>query len=336
MDATLETPTEAVSTGTLLIRGQEIPVVTKEIEQSKLKFFTENPRVYSVIRSDSGEPTQEQIQERLLELEHVKELAQDIKLNEGLIEPLIVKDGSFEVLEGNSRLAAYRELAKKDPIKWGKIKCTLLPSDTSEALVFALLGQYHVKGKKDWIPYEQAGFLYRRFKRHNVDIPTLAHEIGITQKQVKQLIDTYQFMVDHNDVDTDRWSYYYEYLKSSKIRKIRQQYSTFDSVVVTKIKSREIPRAADLRDQLPVICSSPKTVKKFVSGSLTFQDAHDAAEDAGGSNHYLQKVSSFRKWLTSDETGKALDGSVAQIRAKLVFELGKLETRIQVLRKKIH
>ncbi len=100
-----------------------------------MKFFTENPRVYSLVRSDSSEPSQEQIQERLLDMEHVKELIQDVKQNEGLIEPLIVKDGTFEVLEGNSRLAAYRYLAKGDPIKWGRIKCTLLPSDISEALV---------------------------------------------------------------------------------------------------------------------------------------------------------------------------------------------------------
>jgi hypothetical protein len=34
------------NTGTLLIRGKEVPVVTKSLEQSKLLFFAENPRVY--------------------------------------------------------------------------------------------------------------------------------------------------------------------------------------------------------------------------------------------------------------------------------------------------
>jgi ParB/Sulfiredoxin domain len=328
-------PAEVVSTGTLLIRGKEIPVVTEEVEQSKLRFFAENPRVYSVVRSDSTEPTQEQIQKHLLDMEHVKELIQDIRLNEGLIEPLVVKDGSFEVLEGNSRLAAYRHLAKSEPIKWGKVKCTLLPADISEALVFALLGQYHVKGKKDWVPYEQAGFLYRRFRRHHVDIPTLAREIGISQKQVKHLIDTYQFMVDHNEVDTERWSYYDEYLKSSKIRKVRQQYLTLDSLVVAKIKSREIPRAVDVREQLPIICTSAKTLKKFVNGSMTFEDAYEAALDAGGGSRHLQKVSSFRKWLTREETEKALGSSAGQVRAKLAYELSKLHARIEALRKKI-
>ncbi len=149
------------------------------------------------------------------------------------------------------------------------------------------------------------------------------------------MIDTYQFMVDHKEVDTERWSYYDEYLKSSKIRKVRQHYPTFDSLIVAKIKSREIARAVDVRQELPIVCGAAKTLKKFVNGSLTFQDAYEAAMDAGGGSQHLQKVSSFRKWLTRDETGKALDGSAGQVRAKIGYELGKLQARIEALLKKI-
>jgi hypothetical protein len=88
------------------------------VQQSNLHFYTENHRVYAVLRDDGKVPTQEDICDRLLEMDHVKQLIQDIKMDGGLIEPLIVRDGTFEVLEGNSRLAAYRYLAKGDPIKW--------------------------------------------------------------------------------------------------------------------------------------------------------------------------------------------------------------------------
>lgn len=40
-------------------------------------------------------------------------------------------------------LAAYRQLAAKEPIKWVLVKCTVLPDDVDDALVFALLGQFH-------------------------------------------------------------------------------------------------------------------------------------------------------------------------------------------------
>ena len=135
-------------------------------------------------------------------------MIQDIKANGGLIEPLIVREETLGVLEGNGRLAAYRYLAKQDPIKWGLVKCTMLPCDVSESLVFALLGEYHIKGKKDWAPYEQAGFLYRRYKQHNADIKALALEMNISSKKIKHLIDTYEFMVTHGEADTNTWSYY--------------------------------------------------------------------------------------------------------------------------------
>ena len=54
------------------------------------------------------------------------------------------------------------------PLKWNLVKCTLLPADIDESLIFALLGRYHVNGKKNWAPYEQAGFFYRRFHKHSV------------------------------------------------------------------------------------------------------------------------------------------------------------------------
>ena len=163
----------------LTILGIRVPTTTQMLAQQKLKFFADNPRVYSVMRANGKQPTQEEIQQQLSELEHVKELREDIKRNGGLLEPLIVRGGSFEVLEGNSRLAAYRQLATKEPIKWSMVKCTLLPPDVDAALVFALLGQFHIKGKKDWAPYEQAGFLYRRFKDHKVPVSTLAAELGL-------------------------------------------------------------------------------------------------------------------------------------------------------------
>src|ERR1700674_4193937 len=108
----------------LLIRGKNIPVRNTELEHAKLRFWHDNPRVYSAIRGNGIVPTQEEIQEHLIKMEHVKALIYDIELNGGLIEPLIVRDGTFDVVEGNSRLAAWRALAKKQPLKWGYVKST--------------------------------------------------------------------------------------------------------------------------------------------------------------------------------------------------------------------
>ena len=232
---------------TLLIRGVEIPVQTTTLSHLDLRFFVDNPRVYSILRPDGVAPSQADIERKLLEMEHVKTLIQDIKRDGGLTDPVVVRAGSLEVLEGNSRLAAYRALGKIDPLKWGSMKCKLLPKDIDERLIFALLGQYHIKEKRIG-SLEQAGFLYRRSVIHNIDVEQLAPEIGLSRQKVAHLIDTYQFMLDHNETNTARWSYYDEYLKSRTVRRARLTQSGFDELIVEKIMSGEIARAVDVRD----------------------------------------------------------------------------------------
>lgn len=320
---------------TLLIRGVEIPVESTTLPQATLRFFVDNPRVYSVLRSDGEEPGQAEIERKLLEMDHVKALIQDIKRDGGLTDPVVVRAGKLEVIEGNSRLAAYRALAKVDPIKWGRMKVRLLPEDLDEALIFALLGQYHIKGKKDWAPFEQAGFLYRRFAAHDIDSTQLAQEIGLSKRKVEHLIAVYQFMLDHGEADTARWSYYDEYLKSSVIRKARLSQPGFDALVVEKIKSGEIARAVDVRDRLPVICAATKSVQKFATGALDFEDAHEHAVEAGADSTPYKKLAKFRQWLVKPEVEAALARAQGETRRKIQFELDKLAGRVDAVRGKL-
>lgn len=318
----------------IIIRHQKIPVRTVDMVHERLRFFPENPRVYSLLNVDGRRPTQDEILEKLLEMEHVRALILDIQLNGGLIDPLIVRDKSFEVLEGNSRLAAYRALARRDPLKWATLRCNVLPADIDEALVFALLGQYHVKGKKAWMPFEQAGFLYRRFKSHNMDYKALASEIGLSAQKVRHLIETYEFM-QVNEEPPERWSHYDEYLKSSKIRKARDAYPKLDRLIVNKIKAGEIARAVDVRDELPHICLAPKVLQKFVDGKLSFEDAHDHAVDAGTDNVHYRRLVRFKENIAEPEFEFAVLHASGQMKKKVLYELEKIETRLRQLRAKL-
>ena len=318
----------------LTILGVDVATVTQFLPQQKLRFFADNPRVYSVVRANGKQASQDEIQQQLSELEHVRELREDIKRNGGLLEPLIVRGGTLEVLEGNSRLAAYRQLAAKDPINWGMVKCTVLPENVEDSLVFALLGQFHIKGKKDWAPYEQAGFLYRRFQNHKIPANVLSTELGLSTKLVNHLIETYQFMVDNDEVDTTRWSHYDEYLKSNKIRKARQLYPEMDALVVKYIKNGTIDRAMDLRDQLPVVCDSATILKKFVAGKVLLQEAYERAVDSGVDSVAYKRAAAFRRWITGPDIDSIISGCPKKARDKLLFELEKIAVRIGVLKKK--
>lgn len=318
-------------TDNLTIRGTQVPIVHADVGQERLQFYTDNPRIYSMVRRDGKVPAQADIQRQLLAMEHVKELIQDIQRNGGLMEPLFVRRGSFQVLEGNSRLAAYRALAKKDPIRWAKVPCILLPDDIPESLTFALLAQLHLKGKKDWAPFEQAGYLYRRYYDQHIDLITLSAESSLSQQRVRQLIDTYAFMLKCGEVDITKWSYYEEFLRSRAIQKACERYPLFERTVVHLIQKDASVRAIDIRDKLPKICVAPvRTIKRFAEGRITFARAYENALDAGVDNNAYRKVNRFRQWLAEGDTAKALLNSDGEA-DKIAYELGKIRARVSQL-----
>lgn len=320
----------------LTIRGEEIIVQVGTMAQLDLQFYLENPRLYSLVRADGSEPAQDDIEEVLTKKEHVRQLIRSIEINGGLIDPVIVLGGSNVVIEGNSRLAAYRVLARKNPIKWGQIKVKILPKDIPESSIFALLGEYHIIGKTDWAPYEQAGYLYRRHASHQVNVQTLATEIGLPTRTVNHLINVYQFMIDNKEKDVNRWSYYDEYLKSNKIMKAREDYPELDKLVVKMIKNGEIPKAVDIREGLKKICvAGSKTLSRFADEQTGFEDSVKSAERRGAGDTAYQRLKKFRDWTATEPAEKELLELNLEKRKRCIFELDKIKTRAASLIEKL-
>jgi len=323
------------STDELILRGRKIPVQLADLPQSSLKFYLENPRLYTLVRSESKEPTQDEVEETLSRMDHVKQLVQSIKENGGLIDAVIVQGDTNVVLEGNSRLAAYRLLAKQDPIKWGTIKAKVLPGGITEGEIFSLLGEYHILGKKDWAPFEQAGYLYRRHHAHGIAIPQLAKEINLGVKKIAHLVDVYEFMLDRHERDVSRWSYYDEYLKSNKIKRARRQYPKLDDVVIAKIRSGDIPRAVDVRDDLKkIVEAGGKVLESFVAEKRSFSDSVQAALHKGVGDHSVVKLRRFKEWLAAADVQTEIVNQQGEARKQCIYELKRLQTSLmRVLRK---
>lgn len=312
----------------LMINGKEIPVKICYISQSDLCFFPQNPRIYSSVCRGDQDPAQDEIEKELSSMEHVKQLKLSIEANGGLLEALIVRDGDMVVLEGNSRLAAYRILAKSDPIKWGRVKCNVLSSNIAEDLVFALLGQIHIVGRKDWAPFEQAGYLWRRHKEYKVSVQDMAEELGLSVRRTNQLIEIYSFMATKNDVDPQHWSYYEEYFKSRKIQNIREDFPNIDQVVVEKIAKGEIPQAIDIRHKVEKIAAAKgKALKHFLESKRTLDECVEIAQSKGVDNTIFNRLFSCRQFLGDPDLNSQLkemgDESPEQ-QSKCVYELRKI------------
>ena len=161
----------------------------------------------------------------------------------------------------------------------------------------------------------------------------MAEELGITQKEARHLVSVYEFMIIHDDKDRERWSYYDEYLKSNKIRKVREEHANFDEFIVQQVKRGHIPKAVELRDRLPTICSGPaKVLKRYIAGTASFEDAYDTAVDAGGENHTLKKLRRFREWLALNDTEEDIMEPNKQVRDKMLFEIKEIEKRSKKLK----
>jgi len=290
--------TKDMQAGSITLGGEEFETMTGLVNHNELFFYGKNPRVYhSVIGNDDNDPEQETIFDALSHMDHFKSLCRDIVNNGGLIEPIIVKDRV--VYEGNTRLAAYRYLSNNDAVKWAYIKCTILPKNLDDRYIYALLGKYHITGKKDWDKFEQAGFLYRLSLKSDEGTEAIAHEFGMSKREVKALIDTYQLMVNAKELDNRRWSYYEEYLKTPRIKEVRETYPEMDQVIIEKIRSGEIPRAVEVRQKMRIVAKgSPDIIENLIDGDYTFDKAYQTALKQVDTREVYRIIKNF-----SDQTG---------------------------------
>lgn len=318
----------------LTIGKKDYEVEICELNQADLKFYTENPRVYSVLNIGGEEPSQTEIEEHMCNLDHVKQLRLSIESNGGLIDPLIVRDGDYTVLEGNSRLAAYRLLCRTDAITWGKVKCKVLPADIDDAAIFALLGQYHIIGRKDWDPFEQANYLFRRHQQTRLPVEYMAQELGISKQKAKNMIEVIRFMIENDDLNKRHWSHYEEYLKNGGIKKYRETNPDIDETIVEAIKTETIREAADMR-KLGEIAKvgdkqSKKVMQKIAEGEIDLYEGYEEVQDAGKLDDVVKKLKTFRKYINDNTIEKQIKGS-EEIYKQAQFEIKKIIKRLQDL-----
>ena len=329
-----------MATSQLTIGKRSFTVEDTELPQATLKFYIDNPRVYSVLRNADEEPTQEEIERLMTDMDHVKQLKLSIESNGGLIDPLIVRDGDFVVLEGNSRLAAYRLLCRTQPIQWGMVKCKVLPKDIDDSAIFTLLGQYHIVGRKDWSPYEQAGYLYRRHRDTKLPVEAMSKEHGITTGDAKRFIEVYEFMLAKNDLEPSQWSYYEELLKNRAIKTAAKKNPEIVDKVVDKIKTGQIGAAADIRKVGAIIDAGSKTknakkvASKFIEGEVTLEDALESLKDSGDLDEIYQRLNKFKEYINDTEIDKKIRLSPPEARDKTLYEIDKILKRLQAIRNK--
>lgn len=279
------TESNATTKSSITVGDKTIETEIRLLQVAKLRYYAENPRIHSILKQLGDSVTQEQIEHKLWDLESTKDLYQDIKRNGGLLEEIIVQGD--EVLEGNSRLCAYRHLLKnaiekkdaKAIERWSHIRAKLLPEGISDELIFGILGILHIRGKAEWKPYEQASYLYRQKITYGKRERDLADQIGIKETEVKNMIEAYTLMEKYSVTDPSRFSYYVEFAKSRKLSDLSEKKEYFPPNFALEerfsewVREDKIPRAEAVRDDLPDILKDKSARTKFLSGNAGFEEA---------------------------------------------------------------
>ena len=319
--------------GKIQIQNETIEYREREMKVDELKFWPENPRVYSALRQKlfGEEPTQKDIEEVMTTLENVKRLRSSIKAFGGLTHPLFVRNGV--VIEGNSRLAAYRLLCRVDKIKWAKVRCNVLPDDMSDDLVFALIGSIHIDGVTEWTPFEQAGYLFRHLQKSKKPIEAISKDCGLTTAKAKLYVKVYETMLDNEDTDQSKWSYYVEMLKNSDIITKSKNFPELNLIdtLCKKIKDGSITKANEFRDigKLAKANSSEayRALEAYINDEESLESAVTKVSAEEQKKHARHIAKSFREFLANPSFIHQLMNDDEEFK----FEMDRIISRINKL-----
>ena len=266
--------------------GETIQFSDDYIDIDTLKFLKDNPRVYACthglpdFENWTEEEQQDEIFKQLLLEPSVKNLLPEVRRHKGLVEPILVRYDTKEVIEGNSRLAVYRKLRdEKFEGDWQFIPCEIVSKLTDEQQA-AFLNEVHVKGKTQWSAYEKANFAYVR-KTKGLALSEIAKLFGESIGTIRIRTKVIEMMIKNKDTNRSRFSFYDAMVRDSDISKAMKD-KELGEVILEKVKNLESDNAdsftaQELRDKLPVILEKPKVLKKYMKGQVNLDEGFQLA-----------------------------------------------------------
>lgn len=132
-------------------------------------------------------------------------LKHSIRASGGVIQSIIVKpldDGRYICIEGNTRVAIYRQLRKEDKDtgesgeKWDYIPA-LISDQMDEEEAHKIRLQVHLVGNRPWDPYSKAKYLHELVEDYKMPMVELVSYCGGSRADVLQSINAYIDMETH-------------------------------------------------------------------------------------------------------------------------------------------
>ena len=215
-------------------------LVTLSISQVNLDVA--NPRIKQFLEFYKDNITAEQIALALSDSSSsdssttYKALRDSIKASKGIIHPIVVNhesDGTYTVIEGNTRLQIYRDFSVNDPEgPWNDI-ISLVYENLSETEKHEIRLQSHLVGPREWDPYSKAKYLWELSEVEHLPMNTIISMCGGNKNAIEKAIEAYVYMEMHYrpyvaqksniDFDTRNFSKFLEYQNGTVKNSIKQK-----------------------------------------------------------------------------------------------------------------
>ena len=172
----------------------ELPIDLIELDKS-------NPRIANYLATHDEKDITSELMALLLGTtsDSCASLRQSIEANYGIIHPIVVNkrsDGSYVVIEGNTRLQIYKDFRKENkPGNWDTIRCLVYEDIDSEEMHKIRL-QAHLVGPREWDPYSKAKYLNYLANVEHMPMASLISFCGGNSKasEIKNMISAFNDM----------------------------------------------------------------------------------------------------------------------------------------------
>lgn len=256
-----------------VIQGRQVAYKFARISNDEIELDPQNPRVQYLI-GQTGNITQEKLDELIWEKDQVKALAQSIFQNGGVREPIIVqptgkKSNKYRVREGNSRTVCNRHLADQHPgdERFAFIPAHIFEHDLTEEDVAVLLADFHVAGKIRWDAYEQAKHIHDLSEVYGKTYDWLSDHLRLSKSKISEHLAAYKattdFLKTHPEPENvKKFSLFQELMKKKDLRMRYDDSAEFRKKLYDWLEKDKISDARQMRS-LPAILQNSEAVKSL-------------------------------------------------------------------------
>lgn len=163
-----------------------------------------NPRIANYLATRDPDDITSDVMALLLGTtsEACASLRESIRENNGIINPIVVNkkiDGTYVVIEGNTRLQIYRDFKRdKVPGSWDIIR-SIVYDELASNEIHSIRLQAHLIGPREWDSYSKAKYLNCLANVERMPMNTLISFCGGSSKasEIRKMIQAYNDMEDY-------------------------------------------------------------------------------------------------------------------------------------------